>query len=299
MTIAITGANSSVGQSLLRHLARLGEADVVAVVRSERAASSLPTSSGIEVHVVAYDDTDALARALSGADCVVHLAGILVEWKGTSYESANVATAKAVARAAREAGVGHLVQVSVIGANARSRNRYFRTKAEAERAFTDSEIPSTILRTPILLGPGTAGAAALARTVRKGTARLLGGGTYTMRPLDAEDLDEALVAICRTPPSGTRLLELVGPEPVAYRALVERAARCAGTEVTLGAIPIGLAKVGALLGSTFRRGGVSPTVIDVITQDEVVQENAAAELGLELTPLDETLTKILGGERGA
>jgi len=299
MTIAITGANSSVGQSLLRHLARLGEDEVIAVVRSEGAAVSLPSSSRIAVRVVAYEDEDALAHALSGADCVVHLVGILIEGKGTSYESANVGTAKSVARAARRAGLGHLVLVSVIGASAGSRNRYFRTKAEAERAFADTGIPSTILRTPILLGPGAAGAAALSRMVRTGTARLLGGGTYTMRPLDTDDLDAALVAICRAPPAGTRTLELVGPEPVTYRALVERAARCAGAEVTLGTLPIGLAKVGAWLGSAFKGGGVSPTVVDVITRDEVVQENAAAELGLELTPLDETLSKILGGESAA
>jgi uncharacterized protein YbjT (DUF2867 family) len=299
MTIAITGANSSVGQSLLRHLARLGEDEVIAVVRSERAAASLPSSSRIAVHVVAYEDADRLAHALSGADCVVHLAGILIEWTGTSYESANVGTAEAVALAALEAGVSHLVQVSVIGASVGSPNRYFRSKAEAERAFTDTGIPSTILRTPILLGPGTAGAAALSRMIRRSTARLLGGGTYTMRPLDADDLDVALVAICRTRPTGTRLLELVGPEPVTYRALVERAARCAGTEVTLGAMPIGVAKAGAWLRSTFKRGGVNPTVIDVITRDEVVEENADAELGLELTPLDETLNKILGAESAA
>jgi hypothetical protein len=42
---------------------------------------------------------------------------------------------------------------------------------------------------------------------------------------------------------------------------------------------------------------VTPTVIDVITMDEVVEENADAELGITLTPLNETLNKILRSER--
>lgn len=245
------------------------------------------------MRVVPYDDVAKLTEALSLATCVVHLAGILIEWPGTSYEIANVRTAEAVARAARAAGVSHLVQVSVVGALAESRNRYFRTKGQGEQAFATSGIATTILRTPILLGPGTAGAAALARIVRSGRGRLLGGGRYTMRPLDVDDLSDAILAICRTRPTGVVVHELVGPEPVTYRTLAERAARIAGAGVSLSSLPIGLAKTGAWLGSRIRRGGVTPTVIDVITMDEVVDRNADGALGIELTPLDETLKKIL------
>jgi len=296
VTIDVTGANRSVGLVLFEHLLERTDAHLIACVRSDRAAAALPTSSRLTVRVVPYEDAEGLAEALTGADCVVHLAGILIEWKGTSYESANVATAAAVAHAARTAGVGHLVQVSVIGAGERSANRYFRTKGIAEKAFTDTGIPTTILRTPILLGPGTAGAAALKRTVKMGKAKLLGGGAYTMRPLDVDDLSAALEVICARTPEGAKTLELVGPEPTTYRALVERAARIAGAEVTLGSMPIGLAKLGAWLRSRLKGGGVTPTVVDVITMNEVVEKNADAELGLALTPLDETLEKILKGE---
>jgi len=292
-TIAVTGANSSVGLSLLGHLTGAGDTHVVALVRSERAAASLPRSSAITVRVVPYDDEAGLSGALAGAACVVHLAGILIEWPGTSYETANVGTAEAVARAAAAAGVEHLVLVSVVGASAASPNRYFRTKGQAEQVFSRSGLAATILRTPILLGAGTAGAASLQRVVRGGKARLLGGGTYTMRPLDVDDLSEAIAAICRTRPDGVVVHELVGPEPVRYRTLVERAARAAGADVSLRSTPIALAKAGAWIRSRIRRGGVTPTVLDVITMDEVVEKNADVELGVTLTPLDETLAKIL------
>lgn len=296
MTIAVTGANSSVGLNLLRHLAEVGDSQVVACVRSGRAAATLPRAPRTIVRVVPYDDVSALSEALSGASCVVHLAGILIEWKGTNYETANVGTARAVARAAADAGVEHLVLVSVVGASIESGNRYHRSKAEAEGVFSGSGIATTILRTPILLGPGTAGAAALARTVQMRRARLLGGGRYTMRPLDVDDLSKAIVAICRTRPDGVVVHELVGPEPVTYRALVERAAQTAGVDVSLGSMPIGLAKLGAWLRSRLKGGGVNATVVDVITMDEEVEKNADAELGIRLTPLDETLKKIIGGE---
>ncbi len=292
--IAVTGANSSVGLSFLGHLAARGDTDVVACVRSEGAAASLPESPRITKRVVPYEDEERLAGALSGAGCVVHLAGILIERPDTTYETANVGTAEAVARAAARAGVGHLVQVSVVGADVASTNRYFRTKGQAEHAFSNSGVPTTILRTPILLGPGSAGAAALTRLVRSGRARLLGGGTYTMRPLDVDDLCRALVTICRRRPDTAVVHELVGPEPIKYRALVERAAAAAGVTVSLASMPIGVAKLGAWLRSRLQHGGFNPTVIDVITMDEHVERNADKALGVTLTPLDDTLNKLFG-----
>jgi hypothetical protein len=49
----------------------------------------------------------------------------------------------------------------------------------------------------------------------------------------------------------------------------------------------------AALSGFRRQGGMTPTVIDVITSSEVVHENADAELGVLLTPLSATLEKLL------
>ena len=87
MKIAVTGANSSVGQNLLKHCASAGDIDVVAGVRSERAFSSLPTSASITTRIISYTDPKDLAKALQGVNCVVHLAGILIESKQTNYNT--------------------------------------------------------------------------------------------------------------------------------------------------------------------------------------------------------------------
>jgi uncharacterized protein YbjT (DUF2867 family) len=293
MTIAVTGANSSVGLNLLKHIAATDDVDVVAGVRSDRAAASLPTSPRIHPSLISYDDIDGLTAALDGVSCVVHLAGILIEWPGTSYASSNVATAKAVADAARRADVEHMVLISVIGADVASTNRYFRSKGEAEQAVLDSGISSTVLRTPILLGPGTAGADSIVRTLGQGRAKLLGGGRYTMRPLDVDDLCRAVLGLCRSRPEGAAVHELVGPESMPYRDILARAATAAGTELTFGTTPIWMAKLGSSVMSRIKGGGFSPTVIDVITANEVVEENANEKLGVTLTPLSDTLRKIL------
>ena len=293
MRIAVTGANSSVGQNLLAHVAENGDVSVIAGVRSESAAASLPSSPRITARVISYDDVAELAKAIEGASCIVHLAGILIESKKSTYSDANVAPTAAVVEASREAGVQHIVLVSVLGASLESPNRFFRSKGEAERSVAESGISSTVIRTPILLGPGTAGAAALVRAATRGKARLLGGGRYEMRPLDVDDLSRAIVHICKTQPEGVSIHELVGPESISYRELVSRVAGMMGAPLSIGATPLWVAKLGAAITSRLKGGGISPTVIEVITTNEVVQKNADTELGISLTPLSTTLEKIL------
>ena len=61
----------------------------------------------------------------------------------------------------------------------------------------------------------------------------------------------------------------------------------------MGTIPLWMAKLGAAITSRLNGGGISATVIEVITTDEVVQKNADSEVGISLTPLSTTLEKIL------
>ena len=84
MKIAITGANSRVGQTLVQHILDNSEHSVLAGARSVKSLQDLPQSSRIEAAAISYDAADELAKVLEGADCVVHLAGILMEGKNSS-----------------------------------------------------------------------------------------------------------------------------------------------------------------------------------------------------------------------
>jgi nucleoside-diphosphate-sugar epimerase len=114
-----------------------------------------------------------------------------------------------------------------------------------------------------------------------------------MRPLDVDDLSRAILRLCETRPEGAAIHELVGPESIPYRELIERVSGMMGKKLSIGSSPIWVAKLGAAFTSRFNGGGISPTVIDVITTNEVVQKNADADLGVHLTPLSTTLEKIL------
>jgi len=230
---------------------------------------------------------------LQGADCVIHLAGILIENKHSNYASANVDATAAVVKAAENIAAKHFVFISVVGASTESLNAYFRSKGSAEQAIRNSGLSASIIRTPILLGPETAGASSIIGAASQNKAKLLGGGNYTIQPLDIDDLNQAIMQCCVSRQPGTTLHELVGPEPISYRQLIQRTAGLMGKQVEIGSIPIWLAKLGALVNNRLKGEGITPTVIDVITIDEVVAHNADETLGITLTPLTNTLEKIL------
>ena len=293
MRIAITGANSSVGRVLLGHLANQDDLEVRAGVRTRQAVATLPSDPGITPCVIHYSDGDSLAALLDGVSCLVHLAGILIETRHSSYQTANVDSTRAVVKACRHAKVDHIVLISAVGADLNSGNRYYRSKGVAEQVVADSGVSSTIIRTSMLLGPSTAGAQSLVGMASRASVRVLGGGHHSLRPLDVDDLSDAILACCRVQANGVTVRELVGPEPVTHRDLITTTARLLGHNVSVGAVPVWTAKLVAAMTGWIRRGGMTPTVIDVITADETVRTNADIDLGVSLTPLSATLEKLL------
>ena len=292
MKVAITGANSSVGKNLLVRLSKEEEITIVAGVRNEKVIPELPKSSAIKPTVINYDDIKSLEKALDGADIVIHLAGILIETKHSNYANANIAATAAIVDAAKKSDVKSIIFISVVGASPESRNAYFRSKGVAEELVLSSGLGARILRTPILFGPNAAGSQAIIGMISSGQAKLLGGGHYQMRPLDIDDLSEALTILCSTSIQDQVTYELVGPESAPYRDIIEMTAQVMGKTITFGNVPILLAKFGAAITSILKGGGITPTVIDVITQDEIVKTNADSALGITLTPMKQTLKKM-------
>ena len=298
--VAVTGANSAVGCALLGLDAPAEGAAFVACVRSERARAQLPElAPGCRVAQIAYDDAASLAEAFAGCDAVVHLPGVLVERPGSSYEIANVDTTRAVVEAAAKAGLAKLVLVSAVGADEHSKNRYYRSKGLAERLVRNSGLAFTILRAPLVLGAGTEGSAALLRYARAGRCRLLKGGRQLHQPLFVLDLARAALRASDVARAGGKTFDLVGPEVLRDRELVERTAAALGRTVEIGAIPVALARFAAALRTRLAGPGFSPDAIDVITADTELPVGAAAELGVELSGVDEMIAASIKSQGDA
>jgi NADH dehydrogenase len=301
MKIVITGANSAVGQAILRSgSGESSSAALVAAVRSERAADEIRPllGEGNSAVQISYSDPASLDAAFEGASAIIHLAGILFERPDSTYAQANVESARSVVEAAQRSTVEKLVLISATGANETSPNGYYRTKGQAEVLVRNSGLRYTILRAPLLLGPETEGAAALVRNASGRKAKLIGGGRHFQQPLHVDDLARAAIAATQPSVAANRTLDLVGPVSLPERELVERAARLLGHEVRVSSIPRGLLAFGLTIRRRVTGPGFSVTVLEVITADTRLDpQPAATELGIPLTGIDEMIQNSLGQER--
>src|SRR4029079_6393087 len=101
--LVLTGAGGFVGRYVINAAPAEGW-EVAGLVRSAESARTVTYSGGAPVMVPALA-ADAMAPDFDGAAAVVHLAQIGSEKKGETYDAVNVEGTRAVAAAARAAGV--------------------------------------------------------------------------------------------------------------------------------------------------------------------------------------------------
>ncbi len=287
----MTGANGRLGRSLLAAVA--GQRPVRALVRSERAAASLrelPPTQRPEIVQVDWADAEALARAGAGASEWVHLVGILKETRSSRYLDAHERPATALAEAATLAGARRVVAMSILGAEPSAPNACLASKGRADQTLLAGKTPATVLRVPMVLGPGELGAAALRAQATAPLSFLVRGGATLEQPIDRRDLVRALL-LALTAPVERVALDLAGPESLSHRALVQRIGALLGRRPRSLPLPLGLVRA---LAFGFERISAEPpltrAMLGVLEHDDCIDPlPAARQLGLELTPLAHTL----------
>ena len=147
MIVALTGATGFVGQAILDAAVRQG-IEVRALTR--RPQDSRKYVSWIEGSL---SDGASLARLVTGADSIVHVAGLTNTPDPNAFERANVDGTIALLDAAHKAGVERFVFTSSLSAREPQLSAYGASKAKAERFVETSGLDWTIVRPPAVYGP--------------------------------------------------------------------------------------------------------------------------------------------------
>ncbi|RZM12457.1 MAG: NAD(P)-dependent oxidoreductase, partial [Sphingomonas sp.] len=139
------------------------------------------------------EDAAALDRLVSGADVVVHVAGVVNAPDRTAFVAGNVEGTRAMLAAAAKARVARFVHVSSLAAREPGLSDYGWSKAEAERLVEASSLAWTIVRPPGIYGPGDLEQLDLFRAARWGVVPLPPRGRLSV--IAVEDLARLLLAI--------------------------------------------------------------------------------------------------------
>lgn len=295
-SVLVTGAGGFVGQRLCARLAAAGHA-VKAAVRRESAdlAALAPAARIVGVGDIGAD-TDWQA-ALAGVDTVVHLAARAHVMRDSAsdplaeYRRVNVAGSEGLARAAAAAGVSRLIYMSSIKVNGEATvaapfrendapaplDAYGRSKWEAEQALNriaaETGLAVTVLRPPLIYGPGVKGnVARLLRWIERGLPLPFASIDNRRSLIYLENLIDATLAVMRHPAPG-RLYLVSDARDLSTPQLIRALARGLDQPPRLLAFPPSLLRLaGACTGQTDAVGRLLGSL-------QIDASRIAAELG--------------------
>ena len=148
----------------------------------------------------------------------------------------------------------------------------------------------------MVLGQGDPATQALFRQASAQRTTLVAGGRSLQQPIDARDVVRAISEAATDAGPATLTLELAGPDCLPHRDLVARAARVLGiSPPQIRSVPLFAATAFAWLAERILSNPpVTVAMLGVLQHDDEVQtETTCQRLGIELTPLDETLAHSL------
>lgn len=143
----------------------------------------------------ALDNPASLSVLCTGADVVIHIAGVVNAPSRAGFEAGNVAGTMAVVEAAKEAGCKRFIHVSSLAAKLPELSIYGDTKAKAEKIVASSGLDWTIIRPPAVYGPGDAELLDVFKVAKLGFVPLPPNADGRLSVIHVEDLARALMTI--------------------------------------------------------------------------------------------------------
>ncbi|MEW4468104.1 NAD(P)H-binding protein [Parasphingorhabdus sp. JC815] len=188
-TLAITGATGFVGGHLLNLAVRAGF-PVRALTRSMQ--DDRPNVTWVRG---ALDNPASLNVLCTGADVVIHIAGVVNAPTREGFEAGNVAGTLAVIEASKAAGCQRFIHVSSLAATMPKLSAYGDSKAKAEKIVASSGLDWTVIRPPAVYGPGDKEMLDIFKVAKLGFVPLPPNADGRLSAIHVDDLSHALMSI--------------------------------------------------------------------------------------------------------
>jgi uncharacterized protein YbjT (DUF2867 family) len=297
--VTVFGGTGFLGRRVVSHL-RKHEFSVRIASRHPERSRGLFGSDDPHLQSVEADihDQQAVAGALAGASAAVNAVSLYVERGRETFHSVHVEAAQRVAVQARRAGVERLLQLSGIGADARSPSLYIRKRGEGELAVWAAFADAIIVRPAVMFGPDDAFLTTILDLLRRlPIYPMFGRGLTRLQPADVEDVAEAIARSLRQTPAQAVTFECAGPRVYSYEELLRTVAREAGLKPRLMPLPFAgwhaLARIAELLPDPpITRNQVELMQIDTVASPGLP---GFEQLGISPHSVEEILRQMLPG----
>ncbi len=223
--ILITGATGYIGRHLVARLVIQGEPPRCLVRDINRAKRLLPADK-VELVRGATTSPDSLGAAVQGVDTIVHAAFLTADRKqsiANEYEKTNVQGTANLIKAAKNAGVKRIIEISGLGTKPDKPGSYMQGRYLAEKMLKESGLNWTIIQPSVLFGknaPFIKGLADLIRTAP--VVPLIGGGKTRFQPIWVEDVVTVIIKVLEDPAGTTnRTYTIGGPAYYSFSQIID------------------------------------------------------------------------------
>jgi NADH dehydrogenase len=286
--VTVFGGGGFLGRYVAQHLYRTDRTTRVRIAQGDprRAYFLKPLGAVGQTQFAAVDirNAERVAAAVRGSDAVINLVGVL---KG-DFEGMHVEGPRNIARACAEQGVGSLVHVSAIGADAESRSRYGQSKGLGERAVREAFSQATIIRPSILFGREDIFINRFAGLARLLPALPVIKPSVKLQPVYSADVARVVAAAAFDPKThGGKDYELGGPQILTMYELMQWICRTTGHDRTLVGVPDGVASAMARLIGWLPGAPITWDQWMMLQTDNIARPGATGlkDLGINPTPL--------------
>jgi NADH dehydrogenase len=278
----VTGAAGVMGVRLVERLLRAGWAVRGLVLPGDAGAARLGRL-GVSVAEGDIRDPESLRSACDGVHTVFHLAAIIISHDASVFERVNREGTANVTRAARAAGVSHLVYVSSASVTYPRLTPYAQSKLDAEHIVQSSGVPYTIARPTLVYdaGGGQELLMYLAYLKRFPVVPFIGPGLAKKRPVWANDVVDGLARIAGNETAYGKTYNLSGGEPIAMRDFSHLLLKQQGADRPFVHLPVlGCRAVAFVLGKLMKEPPLTQSAISGIVNDaDLDPALAVRELG--------------------
>ncbi len=301
--VLVTGGTGFLGRQVVRALVARGHLPRLLVRDGSESLVPDEIRQACRITMGDVTDPDSVENAIQGTSAVVHLAGIVRQFRaaGVTFERLHVKATRNVVKAARRWEVGRLVHVSALGARAGAPDLFLDSKGQGEEIVRNSDLRWTVFRPSAIFGPGDRFVDTLIGIVRRSpVVPVPGDGRTRYRPVFAGDVAYAIADALSRPQTEGRSIDLGGPESLSLDGIVDAVSRALGRRGAKVHVPMALLRPLVRSLSRFRSFPFSPEEIGFLAEDNVCESAAYwSEIGRVPVSLETYLEWMTAARSGA
>lgn len=278
--ILVTGATGFIGRNLVQRLVAEKEQTRCLVRDSQKAAQALPS----EVDLVTGNTTtySSLPKAVEGIDTIIHASFMTADRKesaGNRYEQTNVQGTANLIKAAKEAGVKRIIEISGLGTKPDKKGSYMQGRYLSEKMLMESGLQWTIIRPSVLFGDGAPFVTGLADLVQSApVVPLIGGGKTMFQPIFVEDVVTVITKVLAMPEQyNSHIYTIGGPEYYSFSQIFDILLQATGKRRPKVYAPMPLVALGAIaMEAVLPRPPITKAALTLFSFDNTTDLNSVS-----------------------